>query len=128
MTRRIVATWIAGAVLPLVLGGLILMHTVELAPAGATSPSAHAAVDTADRVDLHREYDHGCDGCHLGLHVATVCVAVLGSIAVWRLTRYLTGHTSPMDTSTVGTVGRPEPPPLLRSGRPPCVTLGVMRC
>ena len=33
MTRRIGATWIAGVVLPLVLGGLILMHTVDLAPA-----------------------------------------------------------------------------------------------
>jgi hypothetical protein len=126
MTRRSVATWMAGVVLPLVLGGLIVMHTVELAPAEATSPSAHAAVDTASPVAVHA--DHGCDGCHVGLHVVIGCVAVLGSIAVWRLTRHLLGRTSPPDTSPAETAGPTEPPPLLRSGPPSWVTLGVMRC
>jgi hypothetical protein len=127
VTRRIGATWIAGVVLPLVLGGLILMHTVDLAPAEATSPSEHAAVDGADAVELHGGHDHGCDGCHLGLHMTAVCVAVLGSIAVWRLARHIAGDTSTMDSSS-SAAERPSPPPLLRSGRPPWVALGVMRC
>jgi hypothetical protein len=127
VTRRIGARWIAGVVLPLVLGGLILMHTVDLAPAEATSPSEHAAVD-GGAVEMRGGHDHGCDGCHLGLHMTAVCVAVLGSIAVWRLARHIADDTSTMDTSVSGTVGRPAPPPLLRSGRPPWVALGVMRC
>lgn len=128
MTRRIVATWIAGVVLPLVLGGLIVMHTVELAPAESTSPSEQPAVDTAGPVELRGDHDHGCDDCHLGLHVATVCVAMLGSIAVWRLARRLPGHTSPLGTLPLGTAGRRGARPLLRSGRPSWVTLGVMHC
>jgi hypothetical protein len=127
VTRWIGASWIAGVVLPLVLGGLILMHAVDLVPAEATSPSEHAAVDRAGAVELHGGHDHGCDGCHLGLHMTAVCVAVLGSIAVWRLARHFAGRTSTMDSSP-SAAERPAPPPLLRGGRPPWVALGVMRC
>ena len=128
MTRRIGATWIAGVVLPLVLGGLILMHTVDLAPAEASNPSEHAAVDAAGPVELHGGHDHGCDDCHLGMHMSAVCVAMLGSIAVWRFARHRAGDASTVDTSLSGTAGRPEPPPLLLSGQPAWVALGVMRC
>lgn len=127
MTRRMGARRIAGVLLPLVLGGLILMHTVDLSPAEATSPSEHAAVD-GGAVELRGDRDHGCDGCHVGVHVTAVCVAVLGSIAVWRFARHIAGDTSTMESSLSGSVGRPEPPPLLRSGQPRWVALGVMRC
>lgn len=128
MTRRISARWMAGVLLPLVLGGLILMHTVDLAPADTADPSHHAAAEDAGAVDMHGGHDRGCDDCHLGLHVTAACVAVLGSIAVWRLARHLGGDTPAPDSSPAGSAERPAPPPSLRSGRPPWLALGVMRC
>jgi hypothetical protein len=127
MSRRLGAWWMAGMVLPLVLGGLIVMHTVDLGSAGPASAGDHASVAGAVAVEKHGEHDHGCKDCHLGLHITAVCGAVLGSIAVWRVAHRLSAGTRHVVTAP-STSARPEPPPLLIRGRPPWVELGVMLC
>jgi hypothetical protein len=128
MSRRLGAWWVAGVVLPLVLGGLIVMHTVDLGSVGPTSAGDHASVSGAVApVEMHGEHDHGCDDCHLELHITAVCAAVLGSIAVWRVAHRLSGDTTHV-VAAPSTSAPPEPPPLLLRGRPPWVELGVMLC
>jgi hypothetical protein len=128
MSRRLGAWWVAGMVLSLVLGGLIVMHTVDLGSVGPTSAGDHASVAGAVApVEMHGEHDHGCDDCHLGLHITAVCAAVLGSIAVWRVAHRLSGDTTHV-VAAPSTCARPEPPPLLLRRRPPWVGLGVMLC
>jgi hypothetical protein len=131
VTRRIGAWWIAVVVLPLVVGGLVLMHVVDLGPAGATSSSEHAAVaEVASAAEIHGEHDDGCDDCHFGVHVtAAMCVAVLGSIAVWRLVRHFSCDASDVHSVDSGVRGRWTPARLLpRRERPPWVAWGVMLC
>jgi hypothetical protein len=129
MSRRLGAWWVWGVVVPLVLGGLIVMHTVDLGSVGPTSAGDRASVARAVApVEMHGEHDHGCDDCHLGLHITAVCAAVLGSIAVWRVAHRLTGNTTHV-VAARSTCARPKPPLLLLlRGRPPCVELGVMLC
>jgi hypothetical protein len=128
MSRRLGAWWMAGMVLPLVLGGLIVMHTVDLGSADPTSAGDHASVAGAVApVEMHGEHDHGCGDCHLGLHITAVCGAVLGAVAVWRVAHRLSGGTRHV-VAAPSTCARPEPPPLLLRGRPPWVELGVMLC
>jgi hypothetical protein len=132
MSRRLGAWWMAGVALPLVLAGLVFMHTVDVGaadvPAGHEEPATVGAVTV---VEMHGEQPQGCDDCrHVGLHVTTVCVAVLGSIAVWRVARRLMGTsgTTPATAAASTVSGYPEPPPLLVRGRPAWVELGVMLC
>jgi hypothetical protein len=127
MTRH--CAWrMAGVVLPLVLGGLILMHTVDLDPAAEVAGDEHGEVaSTSAGIDLHGEHED-CDGCHVGLRVTAACVAVLGSIAVWRIThRPPTGTTLALVASP-DTSRWPAPPPARPCGRPPWVQWGVMLC
>jgi hypothetical protein len=126
MSRRLGAWWMAGMVLPLVLGGLIVMHTVDLGSAEPTSAGDHAGVAGAP-VEMHGEHDHGCGDCRLVLHITAVCGAVLGAVAVWRIAHRLRGGTRHV-VAVPSTCARPEPPPMLLRGRPPWVELGVMLC
>jgi hypothetical protein len=128
MARRRGAWWIAGVVLPLVLGGLILMHAVELGPSAETSASAHReVVGAAAGTELHGEHE-ACDDCHVGLHVTAACVAVLGSIAVWRLAARPPGRTK---SALVGSSSSSRWPSLaldVPGGRPSWIRWGVMLC
>jgi hypothetical protein len=133
VNRRIGAWWIAAVVLPLVVSGLVLMHVVDLSPAAATSPGEHAAVAGDAEVaaaEIHGEdHHHGCDDCH-GMHLtAAMCVAVLGSIAVWRLVRHFTHDAPDLHSADSSVGGRWTPARLLpRRERPPWVAWGVMLC
>lgn len=116
-------------VLPLVLGGLILMHTVDLGSAAGSAAGEHGEVATifSSGVDL-RGGDEDCDGCHVGLHITAAYVAVLGSIAVWRITHRLPTGTLLALAASPDTFRWPALPPEAPCGRPPWLQWGVMLC
>jgi hypothetical protein len=83
----------AGVVLPLVLGGLIFMHTVDPGPAAGSAAGGHAQVPSTSSGVIQHGGHEDCDGCHVGLHVIAACEALLGSIAVWRIAHRETSGT-----------------------------------
>jgi hypothetical protein len=127
VSRRVHGWWVAGLLVPLILAGLVLMHAVDPAPAEATGNNEHALGGAGvDSMETHSAPKGDCEGCHRGVHMSAVCIAMLGSIAIWRLTRRLTGDTSSL-LNVPGAAHRPRPPALLRSELPPWVALCVMR-
>ena len=129
MSRRFGAWWIAGVTLPLVLAGLILMHTVDISAADVPVGHEHSSAgDAVAPVEIHGDHQHGCDDCHLGLHITAACVAVLGSIAVWRVANRVIDRKMRVDVGASTTSGRPRPPSLRLRALPARVEFGVMLC
>jgi hypothetical protein len=103
------------------------MHTVDLDPAAEAPAGEHGEVAGAAGVELHGERE-GCVHCHVGLHVTAACVAVLGSIAVWRVVHRRRPSATLAVAASPDTSRWPVPPRDPPGRRPPWVELGVMLC
>ncbi len=126
MSRSGVPRWAALAVLPLVVGAVLLMHGLD-ASAGTPAP-ASAPVEQHHRTGT--DHHGACDSCPGPHHLVIVCVAVVATIGTCRATR----HLSTRMRATVSAVA-----PLAKGARtrlthaaplpgPVWVRLSVMRC
>jgi hypothetical protein len=124
-----VRRWITVLLLPLLVGGLLLMHGLAASGGGdhhgGVAAELHAAGVSAEHHDVH---DHAhCPECIAG-HLVAACVAVVAVVVSLRVAcRVLIlvragAVDRPSETASIGVVRIWRPPD------PAWVRLSVMRC
>jgi hypothetical protein len=120
--------WTTLLVLPLLAGGLLLMHGVD---AGVSTGGFHEASVTAPTHSHHGEtptehHAADCDGCTVG-HIMAACMAIVATVVGLRLARRATGTSvSTLVDSATNRIGAARQ--RLRPLDPAWVRLAVMRC
>jgi uncharacterized protein DUF6153 len=116
----------AGLLAPLVLAGLILMHGLDAEAVQSMTDVGHEmGAPHASHIEEAPDGDHGCDGCHLAGHVTVACVAVVASVALWRVRRVRLGETDP-EQPPPGRQGRADAPAPVPRGHPAWLELSVI--
>jgi hypothetical protein len=125
MTRVRLARWAAFALVPLLVGAVLLMHGLD---ANTTTVSV---TSVAAEHEPGHDHDRGCDTCPRPHHVLAACVAVIAAIGTSRAARQLAARVRRSITPAVGRLGRRVGDGLIQPARPPdpaSVRFDVMRC
>lgn len=124
--------WTSLLVLPLLVGGLVLMHGLDAHARGGDAGAAAAVSASTAAAHPHDDPvpagdDHHCDGCLAG-HAMAACVAVVTTVAAIGLASRLLSQgwpAAPVAAAAGRARGLVE---LLRPPGPVWVRLAVMRC
>lgn len=126
MSRSGLPRWAAFAMLPLLVGAVLLMHGLD---AGTSTPVT-AGTAGEHHHDTGTDHGRGCDSCPGPHHALMVCVAVVATIGTCRTARHLGSRLRVVVPALRTQVSRAGAL-VAEVARPPVpgwVRLGVMRC